>query len=34
MKSVVIKADYQYQNNDNKKEQNGLNVGIGLPVLR
>ncbi|AGS40730.1 MULTISPECIES: porin [Cycloclasticus] len=26
---VVIKADYQYQNNDDGKEQNGLNLGIG-----
>lgn len=26
---VVIKADYQYQNNGDKKEQNGLNLGIG-----
>ena len=26
---VVIKADYQYQNNDNGKEQNGLNIGLG-----
>lgn len=26
---VVIKADYQYQNNDNKQDQNGLNVGVG-----
>ena len=26
---VVIKADYQYQNNDDSSEQNGLNVGIG-----
>jgi len=26
---VVIKADYQYQNNDDGKEQNGLNIGLG-----
>ena len=26
---VVIKADYQYQNNDDGGDQNGLNVGIG-----
>ncbi|MBL4783751.1 MAG: porin [Porticoccaceae bacterium] len=26
---VVIKADYQYQNNDNDADQNGLNVGLG-----
>ena len=26
---VVIKADYQYQSNDNGKEQNGLNLGVG-----
>ncbi|ORU89616.1 MAG: porin [Cycloclasticus sp. symbiont of Poecilosclerida sp. M] len=26
---VVIKADYQYQNNDNGSDQNGLNVGLG-----
>jgi hypothetical protein len=26
---VVIKADYQYQSNDDGKEQNGLNVGLG-----
>lgn len=26
---VVIKADYQYQSNDNDKEQNGLNLGVG-----
>ena len=26
---VVIKDDYQYQNNDDGKEQNGLNLGIG-----
>ena len=26
---VVIKADYQYQNNDDGKDQNGLNIGIG-----
>lgn len=26
---IVIKADYQYQNNDNDMDQNGLNVGIG-----
>jgi len=26
---VVIKADYQYQNNDNGEEQNGLNIGLG-----
>lgn len=26
---VVIKVDYQYQSNDNDKEQNGLNVGLG-----
>ena len=26
---VVIKADYQYQNNENGKEQNGLNIGLG-----
>lgn len=26
---VVIKADYQHQNNDNKQDQNGLNVGVG-----
>lgn len=26
---VVIKADYQYQNNDNSKDQNGLNLGLG-----
>jgi len=26
---VVIKADYQYQSNDNGEEQNGLNVGLG-----
>jgi opacity protein-like surface antigen len=27
--NVVIKADYQYQNNSNGKDQNGLNVGLG-----
>ncbi|MGB0237905.1 MAG: porin [Cycloclasticus sp.] len=26
---VVIKADYQYQNNDDGKDQNGLNIGVG-----
>ena len=26
---VVIKADYQYQDNDNRMEQNGFNLGIG-----
>lgn len=26
---VVIKADYQYQSNDNGVEQNGLNLGVG-----
>ena len=26
---VVIKADYQYQNNDDGVEQNGLNIGLG-----
>lgn len=26
---VVIKADYQYQSNDDGKEQNGLNIGLG-----
>lgn len=26
---VVIKADYQYQSNDNGEEQNGLNLGVG-----
>jgi len=26
---VVIKADYQYQNNDDGKDQNGLNIGLG-----
>ncbi|OUR82217.1 porin [Cycloclasticus sp. 46_120_T64] len=26
---VVIKADYQYQSNDNGEEQNGLNIGLG-----
>jgi len=26
---VVIKADYQYQNNDNGEDQNGLNIGLG-----
>ena len=26
---VVIKADYQSQDNDNKKDQNGFNIGIG-----
>ncbi len=26
---VVIKADYQRQNNDNGKDQNGLNLGLG-----
>lgn len=26
---VVIKADYQRQNNDNGKDQNGINLGIG-----
>jgi hypothetical protein len=26
---VVIKADYQYQSNDDGNEQNGLNVGLG-----
>lgn len=26
---VVIKADYQHQNNDDGKDQNGLNLGIG-----
>lgn len=27
--NVVIKADYQYQNNDDGKDQNGLNIGLG-----
>ncbi|OUR67722.1 porin, partial [Cycloclasticus sp. 46_83_sub15_T18] len=27
--NVVIKADYQYQSNDNGEEQNGLNIGLG-----
>lgn len=26
---VVIKADYQYQNNDDSNDQNGLNIGLG-----
>jgi len=26
---VVIKADYQYQDNEDGKEQNGLNIGLG-----
>jgi hypothetical protein len=26
---VVVKADYQRQNNENRKDQNGLNIGIG-----
>ncbi len=26
---VVVKADYQWQDNENGKEQNGFNVGIG-----
>ena len=26
---VVIKVDYQHQDNDDGKEQNGLNVGLG-----
>lgn len=26
---VVIKADYQYQNNDDGKDQNGMNLGVG-----
>ncbi len=26
---VVVKADYQYQDNDNGKDQNGINLGIG-----
>lgn len=26
---VVIKADYQYQSNDDGKDQNGLNIGLG-----
>ena len=26
---VVIKADYQYQSNDDGEEQNGLNLGVG-----
>ena len=27
--SVVFKADYQYQNNENGKDLNGFNVGVG-----
>ncbi|MEW4981585.1 MAG: porin [Cycloclasticus sp.] len=27
--NVVIKADYQYQNNDDGEDQNGLNIGLG-----
>ena len=26
---VVIKADYQNQDNDNGKDQNGFNLGVG-----
>lgn len=26
---IVIKADYQYQSNDDNNEQNGLNIGLG-----
>lgn len=27
---VVLKADYQWQDNENAKEQNGVNLGLGL----
>ena len=26
---VVLKADYQFQDNDNDKEQDGFNLGVG-----